>query len=255
MIWIGTSGYSFRDWVGPFYPPGIPSGKMLDYYATRFRAVEINSTYYRLPHPMTMVQIERKTPEGFRFTVKLPGEVTHKRTRDPSIFLGFSRVVEPFSIAGKYHGALAQFPTSFQETPEHRDYLRFLREALPDQRVFVEFRHASWARDESYRLLQDLGFGFVSVDEPRFRVLFPPVARAVGDIGYVRLHGRNAATWWTGKGSERYNYLYTEEELQEWAAKIRVLSAQTRDTFVFFNNCHGGRAAQNAQRMEELLGL
>jgi uncharacterized protein YecE (DUF72 family) len=254
MIWVGTSGYSFRDWGEAFYPPGIPAGKMLDYYATRFRAVEINSTYYRLPSPMTMVQIERKTPPGFRFTVKFPGDVTHRQTRDDSVFLGFRRVIAPLQASGKFHGALAQFPTRFQDTVENRAYLRFLRQALPEQPIFIEFRHVSWAREETYRLLEDLRFGFCSVDEPRFRVLFPPEVRATGEVGYVRLHGRNAAAWWTGKGSERYDYLYTEAELEEWAAKIRLLSSRTRDTFVFFNNCHRGQAARNAIRMQELLG-
>jgi uncharacterized protein YecE (DUF72 family) len=253
MIWVGTSGYSFRDWVGEFYPPGIPQGQMLDYYATRFPAVEINFTYYRVPHPMTMVQIERKTPEGFRFTVKLHGDVTHRRTREHEVFAGFDRVVAPLREKGKYHGALAQFPSSFHESAENRDYLRFVRDALPDHRIYAEFRHDSWAREETFRLLEELAIGFCSVDEPRLRGLFPPVARATGDTGYVRLHGRNAATWFQGNRELRYNYLYSDAELEEWAAKIRGIAAQTRDTFVFFNNCHAGHAARNAGRMRELL--
>ena len=253
MIFVGTSGYSFDDWLGRFYPPGIPRGQMLNYYVQRFPAVEINSTYYRLPHPKVMWQLERKTPPQFRFLVKFHGDVTHRQIRDRAAFDAFARVIAPFEDAGKFHGALAQFPYAFRDTPENRDYLRFLRDSFGARPFFVEFRHDSWAREESVDLLRRLEAGFCAVDEPALPGLFPPWLRASGPVGYVRLHGRNAREWW--RGSERYNYLYTEEELQEWAGRIRELEAQTRDTFVFFNNCHAGQAAENAQRMTEILGL
>lgn len=254
MIYLGTSGWSFKDWQ-EFYPPGIPQGQMLNYYAQRFRTVEINSTYYRLPHPRVMAQIEKKTPDGFRFTVKLPGDVTHRQTRDHAIFESFLRVLQPLEDSGKFYGALAQFPFGFHNTEENRDYLAFLRGAFPDRPVYVEFRQESWAVEQTFDLLRDLGLGFCSADEPRLEGLFPPLVRVVGQVGYVRLHGRNARDWWQGDRSGRYNYLYSEEELKEWEVKIRELAAQTTDTFVFFNNCHAGRAAQNAKRMSELLQL
>jgi uncharacterized protein YecE (DUF72 family) len=255
MIHIGTSGYSFKDWIGPFYPPGIPQGQMLNYYVRHFRTVEINSTYYRLPHPKVMSQIERKTPEGFLFTVKLPGDVTHRQTRDPAVFEAFRGVVRPLEDAGKFAGALAQFPYSFRNSPANRDYLGYLRESVPEHPIFVEFRQDSWAVEETFPLLEKLGLNFCSADEPKLRGLFPPLARTVGPVSYVRMHGRNARDWWSGQGSQRYNYLYNESELREWADKIRDLNAHSKDTFVFFNNCHAGQAVENAKRMAELLEL
>ena len=254
MIHLGTSGWSFRDWVGVFYPPGIPAGQMLNYYAARFSAVEVNSTYYRIPHPRVMAEIERKTPDGFRFTVKLNSEMTHGRTRDRNLFEEYRRALEPLEAAGKFHGALAQFPWAFQENEPNRDHLRFLRDALGDRPLFVEFRHDSWNREEVFAFLEELKVGFCCVDEPSIQGLFPPIVRAVGEVGYVRLHGRNARDWW-GRGPNRYHYLYTESELHEWAGKIRELEGRTREVFVFFNNCHEGGAAQNARRMGDLLGL
>jgi uncharacterized protein YecE (DUF72 family) len=253
MIHLGTSGYSFQDWLGNFYPPGIPQGQMLNYYAQRFSTVEINSTYYRLPHPKVMWQLERKTPPHFRFLVKFHGDVTHRQTRDAASFAAFARALEPLEAAGKFDGALAQFPFAFRDRPENREYLRYLRQAYGPRPLFVEFRHDSWARDESLDLLRELEAGFCVVDEPDLPGLFPPLVAATGEVGYVRLHGRNAREWW--KGAERYNYLYSDAELQEWAGRIRDLAGRTRETFVFFNNCHEGHAAQNAQRMGELLGL
>lgn len=253
MIHLGTSGYSFRDWTGVFYPPGIPQGQMLNYYVQHFKAVEINSTYYRLPHPKVMAQLERKTPPDFTFMVKFPGDVTHQQTRDGAIFETFLRVLQPLEEAGKFHGALAQFPYAFRDEPRNREYLRFMRQAYGPRPVFLEFRHESWAREETFALLEEIGAGFCSVDEPNLPGLFPPLVRATAGTGYVRLHGRNAREWW--RGSQRYNYLYTEEELSEWAQKIKRLESQTGATFVFFNNCHGGSAAQNARRMGEILGI
>lgn len=253
MIYVGTSGWSFQDWTGTFYPPGTPRGQMLNYYARCFPAVEINSTYYRLPPPRVMAEIEKKTPDGFRFTVKLPGEATHARTKDRELFSAFQRVLQPLQDAGKFHGALAQFPYSFRDSDESRDYLGFLRDAYGSGPLFVEFRHESWARKENFALLEDLHAGFVAVDEPELPGLFPRLVRVTGDIGYVRFHGRNARDWWSGDGQQRYNYLYSEEELRAWCDAIRRLESKSRDTYVFFNNCHGGSAAQNARQLQQLL--
>ena len=254
MIWLGTSGFSFRDWVGPFYPPGTPAGRMLEYYTQVFPAVEINSTYYRLPDPATFRRMCDRTPPGFRFTVKLPGTITHRGEEDPSAFRAFARVVEPLARAGKLHGALAQFPFGFRNTEENRNRIAAIRKALPEWPLFVEFRHDSWNRPETWDLLEEHAVGFVSVDEPALPGLFPPTTRVIGPAAYVRLHGRNAADWWGSDGSKRYDYLYDEAELREWALRIHRLSGAARDTFVFFNNCHGGSAAQNAGQMGFLLG-
>jgi uncharacterized protein YecE (DUF72 family) len=284
MILIGTSGYSFPDWVGPFYPPGIERVKMLDYYVRYFPTVEVNSTYYRIPPPSTLHAMERKTPAGFEFVVKAHHDMTHVQSLDSDLYRSFARAVEPLRIAGKLSGVLAQFPYAFRRCEDHETFLVEMKRRLPDTPLFVEFRHASWIRDDVFPWLAKNGLGYVSVDEPDLPGLVPPLARATGDIAYVRLHGRNKENWWgkggtrsrqavsapasfgplftadrpaapgpTGTSSDRYDYLYSEAELQEWVKKIRELSAKVKKTFVFFNNCHVGQAATGAKLMRKLL--
>jgi uncharacterized protein YecE (DUF72 family) len=200
MILIGTSGYSFRDWIGPFYPPGIESRQMLDFYVREFPTVEVNSTYYRVPHPATFHAMAKKTPPGFEFVVKAHHDHTHKRLPDASLDDSFRRAMEPLLEVGKLHGVLAQFPNSFRLNRANVEYLEELRGRLPDVPLFVEFRHASWVAEEVYPELEARGLGFVSVDEPDLPGLLPPVARATGDIAYVRFHGRNKVNWYREEG-------------------------------------------------------
>ena len=253
-IRVGTSGYSFLDWVGPFYPSGTPRRAMLDHYRRVFSAVEVNSTYSRLPPPSTMQRMAERTPPDFQFTAKLPGELTHGRDRQIGPADGFRRTVAPLEEAGKFVGALAQFPFSFRRTQDAEENLDWLHQALPETPLFVEFRHGSWDTPELEEMLRGKGLGFCSVDEPRLPGLIPQKALLTGETAYVRLHGRNGRDWWGG-GSERYNYLYRKEELEEWAQVIRELSTQAHRTYIFFNNCHAGHAVANARMMEELLGL
>jgi uncharacterized protein YecE (DUF72 family) len=275
VILIGTSGYSFPDWVGPFYPRGTESRQMLGYYVRHFPAVEVNATYYRIPPPATMASMERRTPPGFEFVVKANQEMTHMQRVEQPLYDDFLRSVEPLRAAGKLSGVLAQFPYSFRHSREGEEFLRTLRGRIPEIPLFVEFRHDSWIRDETFRFLEDTHLGYVSVDEPELPGLVPPIARATDEIGYVRFHGRNRANWWGStrgaeagapgarrvrepasvRGGDRYDYLYSEGELREWVEKIRELSAKTKKTFVFFNNCHVGQAATGAKLMRRLLEL
>lgn len=250
---IGTSGYSFADWVGPFYPKGTKSGDFLRYYAEHFDTVEVNATYYRIPPPRTLEQMERKTPDGFHFIVKLNQAMTHEQGADPALYRAFLAVLEPLKAAGKYDGLLAQFPWSFKRTPEHVERLRELRERLAGEPLFVEFRHRSWVTPELGDELRALGAGYCAVDEPKLPGLMPPVTMVTAEDAYVRLHGRNATTWWSGDRSTRYDYDYSESELREWLQKIAALADQARRTYLFFNNCHAGQAARNAKLMQELL--
>ncbi len=254
-IFTGTSGYSFQDWVGPFYPPGTRPEGMLEHYARCFDAVEINSTYYRLPHPRTFESAVRRTPSGFRFAVKLPGDITHSRGTGLQTMPVYLGAIAPLEDAGRFAGTLAQFPWSFRDTRENRDYIRSVREAHGERPLLVEFRHDSWARRETFTLLDEIGAGFCAVDEPRLRGLFPPLVRPTGPTGYVRFHGRNAENWWAGDSKSRYDYLYSDEELGEWLDAIRKLAERSADTYIFFNNCHGGQAAGNATMMRERLDV
>ncbi len=252
-ILIGTSGYSFLDWVGPFYPPGTPRGGMLLYYAQRFPIVEVNSTYYRIPPPRTLEQMEAKTPPGFEFVVKLFQDMTHKGSTDPALYRDFHAALEPLRRAGKFRGLLAQFPWSFRNTEDSRKHLAFLRSAFPDDPLHAEFRRSEWDRPDVYGFLRDQGIGYCCVDEPALPGLMPPRIAATTDIAYVRFHGRNAGTWWSGDSAQRYHYDYSAEELRPWLKKIRELAERARRTYVFFNNCHAGHAASNAMLMKGLL--
>ncbi len=252
-ILVGTSGYSFADWVGPFYPAGTRSSDFLGYYAGHFPAVEVNSTYYRIPHPRVLEQMERKTPPGFLFVVKLHRSMTHEGVHDEARAREFLAAVQPLKDAGKYEGLLAQFPWGFRRTAENKAHLESLRERLAGEPLFAEFRHDSWAHPGLEAWLRERGIGYCAVDEPALKGLMPPIAIATTDRAYVRFHGRNAANWWARGGGDRYDYDYTRPELAEWLEKVTRLAEQAKRTYLFFNNCHAGQAARSAKLMQELL--
>jgi len=257
-ILIGTSGYSFADWVGPFYPPGTRSRDFLGYYANLFRAVEVNSTYYGIPRPQVIETMARKTPDGFHFVVKLNQAMTHEQCLDPALYREFLEAVEPLKQARKYDGLLAQFPWGFQRTPSNRRFLLALRERLGEEPLFAEFRHDSWLTPELEPSLREHHIGFCAVDEPALPHLMPAVTLLTAPDAYVRFHGRNAANWWgSGRGArtggDRYDYDYRPEELQEWVKKVAELAERARRVYLFFNNCHAGQAARSARLMQELL--
>ncbi|MCD6518478.1 MAG: DUF72 domain-containing protein [Anaerolineae bacterium] len=256
MIHIGTSGFSYKDWEGPFYPQGLPDGDKLAFYAQEFDTVEVNFSFYRVPTPGTLVRMARKTPPGFVFTIKAHQEMTHKREDNAQVFEDFRRALEPWLLEGRLGCVLAQFPSSFHNVPLNREYLRLFRRRLPDLPLVVEFRHREWVTEETFGLLRELGVGFCCVDQPRFRSLVPPIAVATADIAYVRFHGRNAQKWWRhNEAWERYDYTYSEEELRPWVPKIRHLDEQARETFVFANNHWQGQAIDTARKLKRLLGL
>jgi uncharacterized protein YecE (DUF72 family) len=254
MIYVGTSGYSYKDWVGCFYPEELPAGRYLEFYAERFPAVEVDYTYYRMPDPQTLAGMARRTPPEFRFAVKATSLLTHEPQAAEQDFAEYRRGVEPLQEAGKLAAVLAQFPYSFQNSEPHRAYLAHLRRSLPDLPLVVEFRHVSWIIEPIFALLRELQLGFCCVDQPRFSRLVPPVAVATSEVGYVRFHGRNAEKWWTHAESwQRYDYLYSEAELSEWVGKVGGLAAATGETLVFFNNHYQAQAARNAQTFADLL--
>jgi uncharacterized protein YecE (DUF72 family) len=252
-ILIGTSGYSYRDWIGPFYPPGMKSRDMLPFYARHFDTLEVNTTYYGIPKPEVLAGMAERTPDRFRFVVKLNQAMTHEHSLDAAVVRDFRNAIEPLKRAGKYDGLLAQFPWAFQRTDDNRRFLAALRKQLDDEPLFVEFRHDSWLVPQLQQSLRDHRIGYCAVDEPLLRNLMPPVAMLTTEDAYVRFHGRNADTWW-GKGrTDRYNYDYRKDELEEWIGKIRELADRARRVYLFFNNCHAGQAARSAKLMQELL--
>jgi len=254
-IIVGTSGYSFDDWRGVFYPDDIPRKHWLPFYARQFSSLEINSTYYAIPRSGILKRMADITPERFQFVVKLPGEITHKRDGDFSPFRQFTERIDEILQAGKLSGLLAQFPFSFKRDGDSDEYIRFMRENLPsDIPLFVEFRHKSWDTEEAVKFVDYLGLGWVSPDEPDIPELMSRRVMATGDTGYVRLHSRDKGKWWSNGGRLRYDYDYDCAELGEIIGRIDALPATITRVFVFFNNCHGGSAVRNALAMKEMLG-
>ena len=252
MIKLGTSGFSYDDWIGPFYPADLPKRDWLGYYANRLDTVELNVTYYRLPGLKTVQAWVEKTPPEFTFAVKAHQGLTH--VREEPDFPAFANSIRPLIDSGKLACVLAQFPHSFHPSAENRAYLERLRNGLGELPAVVEFRDAAWVSEDTFDQLQSLKLGFCCVDEPRLKGLMPPVALATGPVAYVRLHGRNAAKWWTHEHAwERYDYSYSDDELSEWVPRIRELNQTAPLTLVYANNHYRGQSVQTVEQMARLL--
>lgn len=257
-IHVGTSGYSFRDWVGTVYPPGTPPGRYLTCYAQWFDAVEINATYYRIPSPKMFEAILAKVPPEFVFVVKLPREATHLREESDAIVAPFRDAIAPLVERGQLAALLAQFPYSFKNSERSIHHLEelsktWLSQGIP---VNVEFRNINWYETETFDTLRSLGLGFVNVDLPPLPGLPRASNEVTSDIAYYRLHGRNTKTWWHHKSPGlRYDYLYATDVLEAWARRAEDKAATAGKTFVFTNNCHLGQSVVNALQLHQRLGL
>ncbi|HEX74184.1 MAG TPA: DUF72 domain-containing protein [Dehalococcoidia bacterium] len=251
MIYFGTSGFSYDDWVGPFYPPDMPKREWLTYYAREFNTCEVNSTFYALPKPSSLKAMTEKTGDNFLFCIKANQEMTHQRKDNAPTFKSFCQVLEPVITAGKLGCILAQFPFSFGFNQHNWDYLGLFQERLGELPMVIEFRNAQWLRSEVFDWLSHRDLGFCCVDEPQLPNLLPPLAEATSKIGYVRFHGRNRAKWWQHEHAyERYDYNYTPQELSEWLPKIQKLNSVTEKTFVFANNHWRGQAVSTIRQLQ-----
>jgi len=247
---IGTSGYSFADWVGTFYPDGTAREAMFGYYTQHFAAVELNFSYYRLPTIGMMGRFADKSPDGFRFWVKANQETTHKQNR--SVAAEFNAALEPLAEVGKLAGVLLQFPQSFHRTVANRKYLAAALEDLAGPAAAVEFRHHSWAAPATAAGLRERGAILVVPDVPNIAGLYRSGPAASGPTGYLRLHSRNAELWYGG-GAKRYDYSYSDAELERVAADWSDPALELSQMFVFFNNCHRGQAASNAAAFQRIV--
>ncbi len=265
ILRVGTSGFSFDDWLGRAYPRSLPKNKMLEFYeqGLGFDSVELNFTYYSLPSAKTMESLARRTGPGFRFVVRSHKDMTHeiwqdearKQLKDPGAAFGaFHEGIKPLVEAGKLGCVLIQLPSYFWPIPDNFRYVRRFPELLPGVPLVVEFRNKSWVRDTAFRMLEETGMGYCVVDEPKLPRLMPFDPRHTADIAYFRLHGRNQ-NWFKASREERYNYLYSKEELGEFVEPIQKVSKGAGRGYLFFNNCHAGAAARNAVLMKQLLGL
>ncbi|MDO8963406.1 MAG: DUF72 domain-containing protein [Coriobacteriia bacterium] len=266
----------------------------LRYYASRFDTVEVDSSFYGIPRREYAEGWARRTPDTFIFHVKAYGMMTgHEvdvrslppelrefdhvvdrgRVRDPdpamvdASFDLFLDAVEPLRLAGKLGGVLMQFPPYFTATtPENEkrglDYIEYAASKLEGCRTLIEFRHPSWVDSKhlkrSLDFLADRGLYFVSVDSPQFpgRTTMPPISAVTGDWAYARFHGRNADTWFskTKSSADRFDYLYSTEELREWEPQIRQLASEADETFLMFNNNKYDYAQRNAAEIQTILG-
>lgn len=254
MIYLGTSGFSYDDWVRQFYPAGMPKREWLIYYSREFDTCEINSTYYALPKPSTLEAMARKTGEGFLFSVKANQGMTHQRVDNAELFRAFRASLEPLLERGKLGCILAQFPYSFRPSRQNRDYLELFKERLGELPIVIEFRNAQWLRQEIFDWLRGNELSFCCVDEPPLPNLLPPIAEVTSNIAYVRFHGRNVAKWWQHEHAyERYDYDYSPQELSDWVPKIRKLDSVTQRTFVFANNHFQGKAITTIRQLRRML--
>ena len=265
QLLIGTSGYQFDDWFGTVYPENLKKKDVLEYYSKKleFNTVEINYTYYRLPSARTSAAMVKKVPENFLFAVRSYAGMTHdiwedeKRTvlKDTTaVFDEFVMGITPLLEAGKLGCVLLQFPYFFWPNKNAFSYLEFCRERLQGFDVVIEFRNRAWVKESTFAFLRKLGFGYCIVDEPRLKGLHPLVPVATSNIVYLRLHGRNP-NWFSAGKDERYDYYYTEDELKEVISTVQPVMEKAERTFIYFNNCYGGKALKNALTMKKILKI
>jgi uncharacterized protein YecE (DUF72 family) len=271
-IRIGVCSWADETLTKVWYPPGVRSAEeRLRYYADRFDTVEANSTYYRLPELPMVERWAERTPDDFVMHVKAFGVMTrhpvkvdalptdlreeapvdHRgRVERPSrefraeIFRRFSEALEPLRRTDKLGGILMQFPPYVVFRDHSLEYLEWAQAQLPGDELLVEFRHASWLDEENQAatlaFLEQRGMTYVTVDAPRSgaRNVLPTVVASTTDTAYVRFHGRNAATWnkRTGSAAERFDHLYSADELREWVEPLRELAGEAENVYAMFNN-------------------
>lgn len=263
MIRFGVAGWDYTDWWGPVYPAdrkGKRSFDPLAYLARYFDTIEINSTFYRPPAERSAASWARRVAEnpGFRFTAKLYRRFTHERDRAWTVpeVDDVRRGMSPLAEAGRLGCLLVQFPWSFKRDAAGREWLGDLVAVFAEFPLAIEVRHSSWNVPEFYETLRERGIAAVNIDQPVFRHSIKPGAEVTGPIGYVRLHGRNYENWFrdNAESHERYDYLYTKEELEAWLERIHEVARQAHDTYVITNNHYRGQAPTNALMLRELNG-
>lgn len=256
MIRLGTSGFSYKDWAGVYYPDGMNQKDWLSFYAREFNTCEINSTYYAIPGPGVMKSIAERVGEGFLFAVKANQEMTHNRANSFAVSRAFNQSMEPLVKAGKLGCILAQFPYSFDYNTDNLRYVSELRKNLNSLPVVIEFRNARWLKVPVFQWLRENEIGFCCVDEPQLPNLLPGIVEATSKIGYIRFHGRNKEKWWQhDQVWERYDYTYRTEELAEWLPKIKRLEKATEKTFIFANNHWKGQSINTIRQLQKMLFL
>ena len=251
---VGTSGYSYPDWVGPVYPPGTRQEEYLGLYARRFDFVELNFSYYRQPDPGVMEKLQSKVGEEFRFATKAHRSLTHERQPDfAAEARRFREGIAPLERSGRLAAVLLQFPFSFHYDEQSRRYLDRLCRTLEGLPLAVEFRNRDWSRESVRAELERRNVALVSTDLPPLPELPSPELLVTSPLAYVRFHGRNSTAWWTGDSASRYDYRYSAAELDEWARRMLDVLKTLGVMIVAFNNHYRGQAVANALELKERL--
>ncbi len=253
-IYIGTSGYSYSDWKGIFYPEKMAGDDFLEYYAQYFNFVELNFSYYQKVKRNTLLNMSSKVPENFIFTIKAHQNLTHSRDKEwESDAVEFADNLSVLNENGQLGGVLLQFPFSFHYNPDNRIYLSRLCDSMRSLPLFTEFRNIGWQNKRVINELKKRSIGIVSTDMPILDKLPNNSIYKTGNNLYIRLHGRNKKNWWSGDNVCRYDYLYSSKELHEKYEDINNLLDQSKRIFIAFNNHYKGQAIQNAISMQKLL--
>jgi uncharacterized protein YecE (DUF72 family) len=246
MLRIGTSGWSYNEWAGVFYPS--KSANKLSFYSKIYSTAEIDSTFYAYPAKGMVLNWARYTPDGFVFSAKLPQELTHEKRLSMGSgaeegLVRFLSLMKPLIATGKLGPVLVQLPPSFTYEGDLQALKGFLGAVPDDIRFAVEFRHPSWLRGETWDLLKGRNVANTIVDEP----LLPADTVVTADFAFVRWHGRGSRPW--------YNYRYGTKELEAWVPKVREVVSKTKEVFGYFNNHFRGFAVENSLKMMGLLGV
>ena len=257
---IGTAGWSYEDWDGIVYPETKPRGfHPLVFLAAFINIIEVNSTFYRPPSPFITASWLRRIEAfpDFLLAVKLHQAFTHK---GPEFSAGdadvFKTGIAPLRAGGRLAAVLVQFPWSFANTAASRDHLRRIFELFAGYPLAVEVRHGSWDVPEFYAMLSENQAVFCNIDQPLYKNSIKPSAVATNpQLAYVRLHGRNYQNWFRKDADrdDRYDYLYTKDELAEWTERIRKLGASGGKVLVVTNNHYRGQALANALQIKNML--
>jgi uncharacterized protein YecE (DUF72 family) len=257
QIRVGPAGWSYTDWEGTVYPPHGSKFDHLAYLSSFFDTIEINSPFYRIPppnHPKSWIRRVGNNPD-FQFTTKVFRGFTHDKAQlaDADV-KAFRNYLDVLMDGGRLGAILLQFPWSFRNTPESIERLEALFTTFAGYPKALEVRHATFQNDAFVRFLGEHDVSWVNVDQPQFSDSVKPDAVTTGPVGYVRLHGRNYEKWFAHTETwERYNYLYSGDELQPWVERIEKV-AEEKPTYVVTNNHFRGQAIVNAADLKSALG-
>lgn len=263
VVRIGTCSWADEGLLRTWYPRGVSTAeKRLRHYAARFDIVEVDSPFYALPDPAVTARWVERTPDDFTFHVKAGAAMTwHEGVPTDAAFAAFRGSVEPLELSGKLRGVLLQYHPRFTKSAEAKAELALARNRLGPLVPLVEFRHRSWMepeeRADTLSFLERNGLAYVSVDSPQTRAsnVSPRVAAATHTVAYVRFHGRNAQTWNVrgGTAADRFDWMYSDEELGEWVEPLRRLTEEAQEVYVLFNNNRDDFAPRSAQLLRGLL--